>query len=371
MKVLHVSTHFNIGGISNYILQLSGALKVRGVEVAVASCGGDLVPELERSGIPHYDLDIDTKFEFSPKVFRSAFRLARIVKDERVDIVHAHSRVSQVASLLASKLGGVPFVSTCHGYFKKRLRGIVDTWGMKVIAISDAVKSHLIEDLGVDEERIELVYSGVDALRFSRDYGADKLTELKSSLGLKNAPVIGTIGRLSPVKGQKYLVGAMKEILSVRPDTQVIILGDGDERESLAKLAKTLGVSGSLHLFSSCADTTDFLSVMDVFVFPSVKEGLGIALLEAMAAGKACVASRVGGISDIIKDGYSGLLVGVADQKAISSAVLELLADAELRRLMGVRARELVRERFTLDMMADKVAGVYRALGGLKPGRSK
>ena len=120
MRVLQVTTHINIGGRANYILTLSGSLKSKGVDVVVASSGGNLEGELRSHGIPHKFLDINTKFEFGPKVIGSIFKLARMIKDEKIGIVHAHTRVSQVAVFFAARLAGVPYVTTCHGYFKVR-----------------------------------------------------------------------------------------------------------------------------------------------------------------------------------------------------------------------------------------------------------
>ena len=360
MKALHVTTHFNIGGIANYILTLSKALKARGISVIVASSGGDLEPELEKAGIPHRLLGIRTKSELHPKVFISALALSRIIREEGVQIVHAHSRVSQAASLIACHLAGVPFVTTCHGYFKKRMRGIFDTWGARVIAISDAVKAHLEDDLGVSGERIRVIYSGVDSRRFLKDYSVDEINDIKRSLGLRNGPVVGTIGRLSPVKGQGFLIKAMAGVISGRADAQALIVGNGDEEAALKEMSSSLGITDSVRFINADPDTARFLAVMDVFVFPSVKEGLGIALLEALAAGSACVASDVGGIGDIIKSGTNGLLVPVGDPAAITKAVLRLLEDTAVRREMGEKGRRLVRERFSLDSMADKVVGLYK-----------
>lgn len=359
MKVLHVTTHFNVGGISNYILTLSKALKSKGAVVVVASGGGDLKAELDRYGVPHRELDIKTKFEFAPKVFRSALRIARIARDEDIDIIHAHTRVSQVASLLASRLSGIPMVTTCHGYFKKRLRGIIDTWGVKVIAISDAVRAHLTDDLHVRSDRIALIYSGVDISIFSPGLQPGGAGEARSELGLREGPVIGTIGRLSPVKGQRYLVEAMRDITAKVPGVQAIFLGSGDEEAPLKRLAGGMMESGAVRFYASCPDTRKFLAAMDVFVFPSVKEGLGIALLEALASGKACVASSVGGIGNVIKDGHDGILVPPCDPKAISSAVLTLLGDDKARSRIGANGRAMVSERFTLDSMAENVMKMY------------
>ncbi|MCX5678400.1 MAG: glycosyltransferase family 4 protein [Candidatus Omnitrophica bacterium] len=360
MKVLQVTTHFNIGGISGYILALSRALEAKGIEVIVASSGGDLESGLAECRIPHHRLGIRTKFEFGPKTILSGFKIAGIVRDEKIDIIHAHTRVSQVAASLASMITGVPYITTCHGYFKKRARGFLDTWGLKVIAISDAVRKHLKDDLGVAESRIALIYSGVDEGRFSPRLSQGEIDMVKRAAGLREGPVIGTIGRLSSVKGQRFFIMAMKDIIAERPDAQALIIGNGPEEAVLKALAGSLGIDGSVKFIESCTGTYKYLSIMDLFVFPSIKEGLGIALLEAMASGRACIASRTGGIEDIITDGFDGLLVDVGDSSGIASAVIRLLKDDVLRKKLGEEALALVRSKFTLDSMADKVSKLYK-----------
>ena len=359
MKALHVTTHMNVGGIANYIFTLAKALKQEKVECMAASSGGDMVKELEEAGIKHKSLNINTKFEFSPKVFKSAFDIARIVREENIDVIHAHSRVSQVAACFASSMAGKPYVATCHGYFKKRSRGLFDTWGVKVIAISEAVREHLRNDLGVKDSRIRLIYSGVDADRFKRVYSVEEISEIRRSLGIADGPIIGTIGRLSTVKGQRFLVEAMRQIVSKMPEVICLILGNGEEEEPLKALAASLGIKDSIRFFNADMDTPKFLAVMYVFVFPSVKEGLGIALLEALAAGKACVASNVGGIGNVIEQNVSGLLVPAGDPGRIAEAVMRLLKDDGLRKTMGDNGRKLIRDRFAIDSMAKSVAELY------------
>lgn len=362
MKVLHVTTHMNIGGIANYIYTLLQALKKNGVVTVVASSGGNLEDELKKSGITHRYLNIKTKSEIGPKAIFSAFALRKLVREENIDVIHAHSRVSQVAAFFASRMTGVPYITTCHGFFKKRLRKVFDTWGERVVAISDAVKEHLINDLGVSEDRIELIYSGVDIDRFAKNYSRDDVATMKKAFGLKTGPVVGTIGRLSSIKGHKFLIEAMKGVLSARPDAQCLVVGDGDEKRSLEELAVSLGIRDSIRFISSVVNTEEFLPVMDVFVFPSVKEGLGIALLEALASGRACVASRIGGIEDIIKHNFSGILVDVGDSESIANSVKMLLDDESLRVRMAERGRSLVRDKFSLDSMAGRMIKLYEAV---------
>ncbi len=362
MKVLQVTTHFNAGGISRYILTLSEALASKGVEVAVASSGGGLEESLAKCRIPYRHLHMNTKFEFGPKALMSGFNIARMIRNEKIDILHAHTRVSQVAASVASVITGVPYVTTCHGFFKKRARGILDTWGLKVIAISDAVGKHLRDDLGVDASRISLIYSGIDAAAFSRRYSRDEVAAIKKSVGLRPGPVVGTIGRLSLVKGQKFIVAAMKDIVAEMPDAQCLIIGDGPEKLSLKALAGSLGLGSSIKFIESCVDTRKYLALMDLFIFPSIKEGLGIALLEALASGRACIASKIGGIEDIITDGLNGLFVDVGDTSGIAGAAIRLLRDDALRKNLGDEGALLVRDKFASGSMADKVFGLYKEI---------
>ena len=362
MKVLHVNTHMNIGGIGQYIISLSKALKQKKIECLVASSGGELEAELVRLDIRHIRLDMNTKFEFGPKVFRSASRLARIIKDNKIDLVHAHTRVSQVASYLACRRTGIPYIATCHGYFNAKLsRRLFDTWGEKVVAISEAVRGHLEKDFNVDPGRIEVIYNGIDLRRFSNTYSSDQIARAKRSLGIQRGDVVGTMGRLSSVKGQKYLIEAMKEVVSRSKDARCLIIGSGREGPALQNLAKSLGLEDRV-IFTGAAymDIPLYLACMDIFVLPSIEEGLGLALLEAMSLGRPCVASATGGIKDIVNDGVNGVLTPVGDSGAIANAILKILNDKALAKNMSSKAIDFVKGRFSIEAMADKMIDLYR-----------
>jgi Glycosyltransferase len=361
MRVLHVNTHMNIGGIGQYIVSLSKALKQKKVDCFVASSGGELEAELVRLDIRHMRLDLDTKFEFAPKVFRAASRLAQIIKDNKIDLIHAHTRVSQVASFLASRHTGVPYIATCHGYFNAKLsRRLFDTWGEKVVAISEAVKGHLEKDFKIDPKRIEVIYNGIDLARFSNIYSADQVARARRSLGIQRGNVIGTMGRLSSIKGQKYLIEAMKDVLSKSNDAWCLIIGSGREGPALQELAKSLGLENRV-IFTGAAymDIPLYLACMDIFVLPSIEEGLGLALLEAMSLGRPCVASATGGIRDIVNDGVNGILTPVGDSGAIANAVLEIMNNKTLAADMSAKAKDFVRGKFSIEAMADNMINLY------------
>ena len=351
MKILFAANHLNIGGITNYILTLGRALAARGIESIVVSSGGGMEPEFAKSGIKFIKVDFRTKSELSPRVLFGALALSRIAREEGIDIIHAHTRVTQVAVALAARITAVPYVVTCHGFFKRRLgRALFGCWGARTIAISSPVKESLINDFRLDPRRIALIHNGIDVERFSRDRRVPE--------GLRGDFVIGTIGRLSPVKGQRFLIEAIAKISSVKGDIRCVIIGDGPEENNLKKLARDLKIDDRIIFFKSDPDTAKYLAMMDIFAFPSVKEGLGLALLEAMAAGKACVASDIGGISDIVKDNENGILFKAGDAGGLAGSIIRLMEDAALRERLG----EFVAGQFSADSMADGVLELYRSV---------
>lgn len=361
MKVLYVNTHINIGGIGQYMLSLCCGMKTKGVECLVASSGGNLESELKSRDLKHVYVDLQTKFEFGPKVFKAVPVLADIIKQEKIDVVHAHSRVSQVASVLASRRAGVHYVSTCHGFFKPRLfRKLYDTWGEKVVAISNPVKYHLEKDFGIKPARIALIHNGVDINRFSAAFSCDEKANLKKIAGLGEGPVIGTMGRLSPVKGQKFLIEAMKSVVLKDSTVQCLIVGSGPEETALKNMVRDMGLEDHIKFTGSLYKTAPiYLACMDIFVLPSIEEGLSIALLEAMASKRPCIASDIGGIGDIIKNEANGILVPVGNVKAITDAILRLLSDDVLRANFGEKGRKFVEENFSLPLMVEKMNSLY------------
>jgi len=361
MNVLVLTTHINFGGIANYVLSLSRSLAESGVRVTVLSSGGDLEKEFKHSSVKHVRMDIKTKSELSPKIIRAVPAVLALTKERKIDIIHAHTRVTQVLSAAVSALGGPPYVTTCHGYFKRRLgRRLFGCWGERVIAISDQVRAHLEDDFGLRREQIELIYTGIDTDRFSRLLSVEEILRLRSRLNIGKGPVIGTIGRLSPVKGHQFFIKAFREVISRIPEARGIIIGDGPEKRFLLSLIDTCGLKDSFRIINPTPETELYYSLLDVFVFPSLKEGLGLSLLEAMASGSACVASDVGGIKNIIKNETSGLLVKPGDAGALAEAIVRLLVDASLQHTVCENAKRLVEKEFTLERMTRQIAELYR-----------
>ncbi len=363
MKILLLTTHLNIGGVGTYTVSLAKALKAKGEEVFVASSGGILVSSLTTAGISHIKIGVRTKSEVSPKIFKAVFELCNIVRKLDIDVIHAQTRVTQVAGFFVSRLCKKGFVTTCHGFFRKNLgRVLFPAWGDRVIAISEAVQGHLIDDFDVEKKKIVLIYNGIDAERFLRDLSQQEKEGLKDRFGIrKDYSIIGTISRFTQDKGYDVLLRAMPGILKEKPNVQLVLVGDGKERSKTIGLAERLNLSDSVIFIKSQLNTASILSIIDVFMFtPKRREGLGIALLEALASGKPVVATKVGGVSSVVSDGVNGFLVEPSRPELLVEPTVKLLKDKELYKAMSQAAREIAIQKFSINGMAERVLTIYK-----------
>ncbi|MCM8797457.1 MAG: glycosyltransferase family 4 protein [Candidatus Omnitrophica bacterium] len=361
MKIVHLTNHLNIGGITSYLLGLSVGLKNSGHTVYIASGGGEMLSRFLEAGIIHITLPLRTKKEIGLKVLYSALKLKEEVRKRGIEVIHSHSRTTQVTGYLVSRLTGAHYLSTCHGFFKPRiLRRIFPCWGERVIAISQQVREHLVSDFQINEEIIAVIPNGIDIERLQELSAEEKnREEARTRFGLTGNPVIGIIARLSDVKGHSYLISAMKKVLEKYPQAQLFIVGDGKEKARLVRLAAELKIEDNVVFLSNVVDTREALSAIDLFVMPSLKEGLGLAVLEAMAAAKAVIVSNTGGLKSLINDGVTGLLVEPQDTEGLASAISGLVADESRRRLLGKAAQEFVSKNFSQEKMVRETERMY------------
>jgi glycosyltransferase involved in cell wall biosynthesis len=353
MNILYLTTHLNTGGITSYVLSLASALLKRGHKIFVASSGGQLVPQFIKAGITYIPIPIRTKQEFHlPKITVSLFKLLKIIRKENIEIIHSHTRVTQVLGTLLQYFSGKPHISTAHGFFKKRIsRKLFPCWGKPVIAISESVKEHLVRDFKVKEKDIKIIYSGIDVSKFRG--------QKKKDLGLGDSLVIGIIARLSEEKGHLYLVEAMKSVLAKFPSAKLLIVGEGRMEKRIKEKIEELKIKENVIFLASVSDTSEMLAALDIFVMPSLKEGLGLSLMEAMASGLAVVASDVGGIKSLIKDGENGLLVRPADAAELCHGLLELLSNPQKREFLGRNARIYIEQNYSLESMVSQTENLY------------
>lgn len=350
MNILLMANHFNTGGITSYLLNLSRGLSAQGHKVWIVSAGGNCVGLLS-PGVEHVRMDIRVKSEVHPKVWLALAALAALVKQEKIGIIHANTRVTQVMAALVSRRTGVPFVSTCHGFFKPRFfRRLFPCWGRGVIAISKGVREHLLSDFHLDPARVYLILNGIDVEQFKRS-----LLQRPAQAG----PVVGIIARLSDVKGIDVLIKAFPAVRAQFAQAKLWIVGEGPQEKYLRGLVEGLGLAGCVRFEPVVNRTADILPMFDVFVMPSLQEGLGLSVIEAQAAGIPVVASNVGGLPDLIEDGKTGMLAPVGQSDALAQKIIAVLKNPAQAAAMAAAARAQVEQNFSLTRMTQETIGFY------------
>jgi len=359
MNILFLTTHANTGGITSYILTLGEALVKSGNKVWVASSGGDCVPRFEAVGIKHLKLNIRTKSEAHPKLLLSLGPLCQLIQNEGIHIIHSQTRVTQLLGTLLSRLSGVKLITTCHGFFRPRwFRKMFPCWGKAVIAISKPVEQHLIKDFAIVPNKVHLIPNGVDLNRFIMA-NEQMRREARERMNMGDVPLIGIVARLSDVKGIDVLLKAMPVVLKEIPSVNLMIVGQGPEEDHLKGLTKDLSLTGSVHFKNTINQTEGLLPAFDVFVMPSLMEGLGLSVMEAQACGIPVVASKVGGLIDLIEDGVSGYLVLSNDSTALAIRIIEVLRNRIQAKMMAVQARLNIEKYFSAEKMALETFKIY------------
>lgn len=367
MKILLLTTHLDTGGIPVYVVSLARGLKRHGHDPVVLSNGGWMEKQLTEEGVPHIVVPCRTSSELNPKLWFKVFpRLLRAVREERPQLLHAHTRVTQVLGWAASLITQVPLVTTCHGLYKYRVgRRIFRCWGGSVMAISEPSMQRLVEQYKLaPPHQVALIWNGIDVGHFVQPPAPEKVEWFRQTNGLRGDPIIGGIARLSPIKGLDYLLRAVPALLKDFPRLQVLLVGDGPERAGLVRLSYELGIADHVVISHPVEDTRVPMATMRVFVAPALEEGFGLSIVEAMAAGVPVIAADVGGPSRIIEHGKSGFLVPTQDSSSIGEAVRALLSDPALHARIAGAARERAQREFDMKRVVQQVEQVYERWAG-------
>jgi glycosyltransferase involved in cell wall biosynthesis len=360
MNILLITSHLKIGGIPVYTVTLADYLCRKGHKVFLASGGGELKGGLP-SGVVHIDVPLDTKSVLSPKIWIAALKLRSVIRKERIDIIHAQTRVAHFTAHILSKMTGIPYVVTWHGFYRPHFfRKFLPCWGDRTIAISEAVAKDLREAFGRDNTKIRVVLNGIDRDRFRTEDHETKIREIRARYGLKDAPTVGIVSRLAPEKGHMVLLEAFGRLLKDIPAAQLIIIGDGRIRGGLERRARQLGIERSVFFFGQMLNVAEFLAIMDVFVRPSITEGFGLGVVEAMMMRRPVVASDLSEFRQILDDGKAGLLVRRGDSASLKDALLKLLRDPAFAKALGNAGREYAIRNFSAERVASDIEGIYK-----------
>jgi lipopolysaccharide heptosyltransferase II len=357
MRILQILPELRVGGVETGTVDFAKYLVEHGHVSVVVSHGGELVEDLVRSGTRHYQLPVHRKNLLT--IITCIRALRKIILKEQIDIVHARSRVPGWVAYFACRGTKAEFITTCHGFYSHPLTSRVMTWAKIVIVPSEVLGRFIVENYKVSPEQIRVIPRSVDIGKFKNS--------AKEQHG-KSDYIIATIGRLTPIKGHVYFLQAMAKIVRSMPYVKIWIIGDappGKEsyKQELFLLVKQLGLTNHVEFLGNRRDIPQLLSQVDVFVLASVvPESFGRVVLEAQAAGIPVVATKIGGVTEIVQEEKTGLLVLPKDPDAMGEAVLRVLNDRKLARDMANAARKEVESKYTLEQMASKTLMVYQEL---------
>src|SRR5579859_4999460 len=368
IRVLQLITSLERGGAENHLFALltHADRQAFELETAVISGEGELVPIFREAGIPVHLLKARSRLD--PLALA---RLVRLLRRGHFDIVHSHLfRADIYAGLAVGRLGDRRplLVSTRHNddrFFLNPFVGLVH-YGVSarqdlIIAISDHIARFTVSRGVRHPERVRRVYHGFEPpLTQALEREGQ---QIRRDLGIEpDAFLVGNVGRLAPQKGQRHLIAAMPLLLERVPRARAIIAGAGDLEEYLRDLAAEIGVAERVHVLGPRKDVPALMHAIDVFVMPSIWEGFGLVLLEAMAAGRPIVASRVATIPEVVVDGETGLLVPAGDPLALAEALARFADQPALASRLGEAGRERVRRQFSLEKMVGDTELLYREL---------
>ncbi len=366
--VLHLIETGGPGGAERMMVQLAAGLGSEYRSEAALIRDSWLGTALRMRGVPVKMLRHKSQGSFWRLRDVATLRdLVRVIRERRVAILHTHEFFMNTVGLVASLSTGVPLVATVHGKndYADRLRRrvayrLVGRFAGQMIAVSENIRFFLAEQVGIPSDRIRVVPNGVG---LDEEPPRERLSALRTSLGLdQDSKVVGTVGSLYPVKGHTYLMDAIAPVVRRFAHVVLLIVGRGGLREELEAQARRLGIARHLRFLGHREDVRDLLALCDIFVLPSLFEGMPLALLEAMAAGVPCVATGVGGIPEVVEDGKTGLLVGPGDSDGLAKGIAALLESRTLANELRGAARDAVARRFSLAGMVRAYQEIYAGL---------
>ena len=369
-RILHVLYRMGTGGTELALQRLLSGLDPGKFEHTVCTIAPFAsVPQI--AGVRYVSLE---RSSGNPGLL--VWQFLRLFKAERPDIVHSRNW-GAIEAVIAARFAGIPHVihsehgrdiHTMHGdpWRRRVFRRLCYTFADEVFAVSRELQEHYAAEIHVSTSRLKVIPNGVDSRRFRPDPEARK--RMREQLGLgSDVIVLGTIGRLDPVKDHYTLLAASQRLLAQGVALRVVIVGDGPEHKALSeKIAASRRLRNAVTLAGESATPEDWLNSFDIFALPSLSEGMSNTLLEAMATGLPAIATHVGANPDLIDDGKTGFLVEVRRPEALANCALTLCADAKLRSLFGANARRRVESEFSFQQMLDRYSKLY-TLPSAKP----
>ncbi len=366
MNVLQILPELNVGGVERGTVDLARYLAKEGHKSIVISWGGRLEEELDSFNIRHYKLPVHKKSPLT--MFRMISKVAWIMKNEEVDIVHARSRVPAIIALFAyrryvanrplDEKSPVSFITTCHGYYNTHVFSKIMAYGKLVIVASNVIGRHMTQSFKVPLEHIRLIPRGVDTNKFF--YKSPDLNKTSDF-------VVGMVSRITPWKGHETFLKAMSKLVRIFTKSKIIIggsvlKGKEDYKRKLDLLVKLLGLEKHAKFIGLVEDVPSFMHKLDLLVSASntSQETFGRVIIEAFSCGVPVLATKIGGAAEIITHMKDGILVPVDDPNAMVEQAKNILEDRKLSMQLSKNARLTVEEKYSLKKMMDSTVKVYK-----------
>lgn len=365
-KILYLNHCMAMGGIENMIVDFTRLLPADEFEphVAVFEGGGSLEAALKERHVPVHWLDKHEGIDLG-----LVFRLRRLLQNQGFQVVHSNNYSAWLYACVASRgLRRLTHVHTEHsGVDSFRRRYTAERWLSRftthVVAVSKHVHDVMIDEIGISPQRVRLIYNGVDTMRFCPSPQGRE--SMRRNLQIPpDVVVIGIVARLARIKNHEILIRAYAKLHAAPgKKTRLVIVGDGPERAGLEEMSRQFGISADVLFLGERRDTPELLNAFDIYILPSLSEGMNLTLLEAMGAGLPVVASRVGGNVEIVEDGNTGYLFPSGNVDALSELFGRLVSEPERRARMGQSGRERVLRQFDQRAMMQHYLSLYRGAG--------
>ncbi|MBI5740615.1 MAG: glycosyltransferase [Nitrospirae bacterium] len=363
INILYLFVTLPVGGAEEHLLTILRNLNPEEYRPTVLCIRdkGEIGREIEGMGIDVISLNRDSKAA-DVRIIKD---ILKVMRKQNISLVHTHLYHANMYGRTAAFLAEVPVVSTEHNaYPKYKFKRRIVNWLLakrtgKIVAVSDAVKNHIVARDWITPTKVEVIHNAVDISRFdsvTRETSRQKLCIAPESL------VIGTVGRLIEQKGHIYLIEALHAVREAVPQIKLVLAGSGTLETSLKNEVSAKGLDEHVMFLGQRRDIPDILKAMDIFVLPSLWEGLPMVLLEAMASGLPIVATSVSGVTEIVRDEINGIIVPARNKTALAGAIIGLSADSVKRKAFGRSGRKMVEDRFSSVRMAARLDSVYKSL---------
>lgn len=368
MRILHISSARVFGGGERHLADLVNGLTERGHEVHVALSQSSPLEE-RLAALPKQNI-VTLGLRNSLDV-QSARLLARLVRERRIEIIHAHVARDYTLAAYAARKTRAPFVITRHVLFPmNRLHRFALSNVSRVVAVSEAVAGSLSKQKIFPARKISVIPNGIDVERFCPQAPSSSREAVRQKLRLpRERLLVGAVGEMKPLKGHEEFLRAAAMIARARNDVDFVIAGEDfsgarAERLRLERLIAELKLAARVHLTGWLDEVAPLLSALDLFVSASRSESFGLSIVEAMASGTPVIATATAGAREVIEDGSTGVLVPVGEVEALAEAIGALIEDSSGRDRLASLARTTARERFALDRMVAATEQLYEDMGG-------